>query len=937
MVFNEDTRVKLPAIIQYMRLGYNYQSLKDADIDSDTKIFKNRFKPALEKINDRSFSDEEILSVISEIHRVIRNNDLGKEFYEWLISPVDKVKLIDFDDIDKNDFSVVAELPFGATAEGSFRPDITVLVNGIPLAFLEVKKPNNEGGIQVEFKRMINDRFEKEEHKKYFNMLQAIAFSNNMEYETDDTDEDPKAGSFYTTPNGFKTSFSFFREEETDFAKLRVVSEEEIRDVLKDNKYSPNELDTTEFQTNLSTETPCNRFVTSLYTQERFMYLLKFGMVYVEEKVPEKHIMRYPQFFASRALIKKLKSGEKGGIIWHTQGSGKTALATCLNRVIRDYYAKQGISARFFFVVDRLDLLTQASNEFAIRGFNAINVPNIEGLGKELNKVLPTNTDMKSWGNFTVVNIQKFPDNPPQAKNDYNAKVQRVFFIDEAHRSYARTGEFYKNLMLVDRDAVFVALTGTPLLSKKERSNLKFGDYIHKYFYDKSIADGYTLRIKKESIDTVAKADIKRNLDLENPEISKDMVYESDGYITSLCKFIQDDFRDFRYVNNDKTIGGMIVCNSNMQAKKIHAWFENNSDFTTGLVITDESIPTQVNKETQLSFKRTLVPDMLVVHQMLTTGYDVKRLKKMYLLRNAKQHSLLQTISRVNRPYKNDDGKVYKYGYIVDFVDVEEEYDRTIRQYIEELEEEIRNDEETEGTNLSTLVVDKEVIQERYLKLKAELDGYTQTDNLEKFVNMLVNFTKQALLNIRKILNKIRECHTEFLLSRADDYAAQINPTHIKKLLKVVQNRIDFINLQGRAVDTLDVLSNAEVVEILYQFVKVRVTVMELGKYSEMPEFEEIVNKVKKIQRGIKDNKHKDDIRIVKLNDLLKEIFEKLEIADLNDLTNIDAELLKALEEIEEINRENERLAEVYNGNFAFVKTFHDYCGYYPDFDKKDI
>lgn len=70
--------------------------------------------------------------------------------------------------------------------------------------------------------------------------------------------------------------------------------------------------------------------------------------------------------------------------------------------------------------------------------------------------------------------------------------------------------------MTCDRDAIYIALTGTPLLSKKERSNLKFGDYIHKYFYDKSIADGYTLRIKKENIDTVARAEIKRNLELED-------------------------------------------------------------------------------------------------------------------------------------------------------------------------------------------------------------------------------------------------------------------------------------------------------------------------------------------------------------------------------------------------------------------------------------
>ncbi len=936
MPFNEDTRVKIPATIQFIRVGYNYQSLKTADIDGDTKIFRNLIKPALEKINKKSFSDDEISEVISDIHEMIKNNDLGKEFYTWLINPTDKVKLIDFKDIYNNDFFVVDELVFGETAEGSFRPDINILINGIPLAFLEVKKPNNEGGIQAEFKRMINDRFEKLEHKKYFNMLQIIAFSNNMEYETDDTDDDPKAGSFYTTPNGFKTSFSFLREEEKDFATLREVSEDEVRFVLTDNKYRAAEYDTAEFKINLSSETPCNRFVTSLFSPERILYLLRYGIAYVDEKVPEKHIMRYPQMFATRQIIKTLHAGSKGGIIWHTQGSGKTALAAFSNRVIRDYYASKGINTRFFFVVDRLDLLTQANNEFTMRGINAINVSNRDGFASELNKVLSTNTDMKSLGDFTVVNIHKFGEDMPMAKNDYNAKVQRVIFIDEAHRSYSKTGEFFKNLMLIDKDAIFIALTGTPLLSKKERSNLKFGEYIHKYFYDKSIADGYTLRIKKESIDTVAKADIKRNLDLENPKPDKDLIYQSDGYIVSLCHFIEKDFMDFRYANNDKSIGGMIVCNSNPQAKKVHNWFKlNSTNLTTGLVITDDDIPNQANKDMQLSFKKTSVPDMLVVHQMLTTGYDVKRLKKMYLLRNAKQHTLLQTISRVNRPYKNDDGKTYKYGYIVDFVDIEEEYDRTIKDYIEELEQELREDDEE--TSLSGLVVDKDTIHEKYLKYSGELKVIISTENLEEFSRALLDLKREKLYTLRLLLNKIRECHTEFLLSRAAEYAAQIDIAHNKWLLKEVQNRINFLNLQGRAVDTLSLLSNSEVVDIVYQFIKTRITIMDLSKFAGTEEVDEIIEKVNKIQKGIKENKHKEDIRIVKLNELLQQIFGMLEITDISDLSKIDGELLKALEEIERINKENDRLSAVYDGNYGFVKTYIDYCTEYPIYEKKDI
>lgn len=164
MIFNEDTRVKIPATIQFLRLGYNYQSMKNADIDFNTKIFINRFKKSLEKINEKEFSLDEIHSILLDIDNVIKNNDLGKEFYNWIINPVDKVKLIDFEHIENNDFAVVDELPFSieeGTEEGSFRPDINILINGMPLAFLEVKKPNNEGGIQREFDRMIKKRLQK--------------------------------------------------------------------------------------------------------------------------------------------------------------------------------------------------------------------------------------------------------------------------------------------------------------------------------------------------------------------------------------------------------------------------------------------------------------------------------------------------------------------------------------------------------------------------------------------------------------------------------------------------------------------------------------------------------------------------------------------------------------------------------------------------------
>ena len=946
--FNEDTRVKIPATIQFLRLGYEYQSLKDIDLHTETRIAINRFKPAIERINGRSFSNEEIQAIIADILSVIKNNDLGKAFYKWLINPQDRVKLIDFDCIENNDFAVVDELTFGkegteSEKEGSFRPDITVLINGIPLAFLEVKHPNNEGGIQAEFNRMLNKRLEKPEYKKYFNMLQLVTFSNNMEYESEDDSalaEDVKAGSFYTTPNGQKTSFSFFREEQPKTTGFIDISTDKIKAILKDNHYSPMEADTPEFHTNLDMNSPCNRFVTSFFQQERILYFLHYGLTYVNGTVPEKHVMRYPQFFASKALVKRLDNGGKSGIIWHTQGSGKTALAAMSTRILRDYYAEKGITARFYYVVDRLDLLTQVSGEMAKRGLNVINVDSKSEFEKELNKPVSDHISANTDGEITVVNIQKFDEEMPAAKNDYGAKIQRVIFVDEAHRSYKADGEFFKNLMLVDVDAVYVALTGTPLLSKKERSNLKFGDYIHKYFYDKSIADGYTLRIKKESIETTARSEIKKNLDLENPTAAKSDIYESEDYIQALCKFIDKDLRYFRLTNGDDSIGGMIVCASNPQAKKIKRWFDEHSDLTAGLVISDEEIPTAANKATQIAFKETLQPDILVVHQMLTTGYDVNRLKKMYLLRNAKEHTLLQTISRVNRPYKSPAGKTYQYGYIVDFVDIEEEYDRTIEMYLKEIENDFGEENEGKGA-LTGLIVGPDDINAKFKKYFSELDGMIDTANLERFSKQLTFMNKDALLTIRRLLNGIKTCHTEFKLSRAEEYAAQIDIEHIKKLLKAVQARIDFVNLSSNPTTLLSIITNKEVVDILYEFLKVKIEILDLSKLAEAmkdfvdtEEYKTMTDLVLKVQDEIKRNRNHNQIAMVKLDEMLQKLFELL---DITNLEGINDELRAILEEARRINEENERISARYNGSYAFVKTYTDAIEVHPEYDKEDI
>ncbi len=948
--FNEDTRVKIPATIQFVRLGYNYQSLGESDIDFDTKIFVNRFKPAMERINGRSFDVSEIRMLISEIHALIRNNDLGRSFYQRLVDTTADVKLIDFDNVNNNDFAIVDELPFSIeqdTEKGSFRPDINIIVNGIPLAFLEVKKPNNEGSIQAEFNRMINDRFVEPAYRKYFNLLQLITFSNNMEYENEDNDDMSlvKAGSFYTTPNSINTTFSYFREDDKSFHKdyeFVDVNEECCRYILSDNKYNPAVYDTDEFKTNNVVDTPCNRFITSVFDKERFLYLLRYGILYLKasgDGSPQKHIMRYPQFFATRRLVARLDKGEKRGIIWHTQGSGKTELAAYSNKILKDYFARKNTITRFYFVVDRLELLRQDNSEFSNRYFSVVNADSRKDFSYELNKVLPHNASADSVGEFVVVNIQKFEEAIPQAQNAYDSTIQRVFFIDEAHRSYSMKGTYLRNLILCDPNAVFIALTGTPLLSKKERSNLKFGDYIHKYFYDKSIADGYTLRIKKEKIDTVVRKEIKTNLELEDPDLNSADVYESDPYVEYLGEYIQKDFRNFRLVNQDNTIGGMIVCRSNLQAKKLHQWFEKNSKFSTGLVITDDGnyMQAEANRNNQKEFKYNGKPDLLIVEYMLTTGYDVSRLKKMYLLRGPHAQNLLQTISRVNRPYRSPNGKIYHFGYITDFVDIEEEYDRTLNDYLKELEDEF-NDPDGESNSLAGLVVDIESIREKYLKHSVELKGIVDEDDLEKFQKRLAMFVKGVLLKIKAHLNAMKDCYAEFMLSNSMEDAAAIDYDAIKTKLRLTQERIDFINLTESPIRMMELISDDEIVEIIYEFIKTSISIIDLSKFSpDAPEIGEFNDMVTKVKREIERNRNKEDIKMISLDAALQALFSRLDIKEIDDLTFFTDEMRIIYEQAVAINRENDRLAQIYDGNYSMVKTYQDIVADRPELNNKDI
>ena len=241
--------------------------------------------------------------------------------------------------------------------------------------------------------------------------------------------------------------------------------------VLKDNnlvaiKHSP------EFLTNKDPNTPTNRILTSLFCRERLAMLLRYGFAYVKTEFGlEKHIMRYPQLFATKAIEQTIDEGETKGIIWHTQGSGKTALAFYNVHYLTDYFQRKGtIVPKFYFIVDRIDLMNQAKREFTSRGLTVHTVNSREDLVREFRSQQAIH-NLQGKREITVVNIQKFKEDDDIIKTGaYDINMQRIYFLDEVHRSYNPTGSFLANLISSDRSAILIGLTGTPLIGKDRHS-----------------------------------------------------------------------------------------------------------------------------------------------------------------------------------------------------------------------------------------------------------------------------------------------------------------------------------------------------------------------------------------------------------------------------------------------------------------------------------
>ena len=953
--FNENTRVQVPAALHLCKLGYTYLD-KIEKYDHSTNILTDIFLSQLAKLNP-SLSEQDCKNYLTKLIGCLNNDDLGKEFYSYL-STKSGIRLVDFDNPENNTWHVTTEFTCeNEDTKDNFRPDITCFINGLPLAFIEVKKPNNHEGMKAEFDRT-NARFKNKAFRRFFNITQLMIYSNNQEY--DNNNRVPVQGAFYCCTAKEKAFYNVFREQDKNFV-VKYPYEQITDDIVKKvcrHRNCQALPSLPEFTTNCKIDTPTNRILTSMLCKERILFLLRYGFAYVErtielengEKTTElqKHIMRYQQMFASLAIRRALDKRIKSGIIWHTQGSGKTALAYYSVKSLTDYFANKNIAVKFYFIVDRIALMEQAIDEFASRGLNVRSASSRDELMADFRS---NNLVENKEGalEIMVVNIQKFKEDhtPVNIENSYNTKLQRIFFIDEAHRGYNPEGSFLANLLEADKDAIKIAMTGTPLLHEERESWRVFGDYIDTYYYDKSIADGYTLKLMREPIQTVYKEkltaildELAGNVEVKKSDIDRDKIIEHEKYLNALIDYIIDDIRKFRIEKADNTVAAMIVCKTNQQARNFYDLWCQRYDVAkkyeemklTGtydpmkapkiekpllatLILHDEG-DKEERKEYIEEFKKKQTIDVIIVNQMLLTGFDAPRLKKLYLGRKLDGHDLLQALTRVNRPYKD-----FKYGYVVDFVDIKENFDSTNDRYLKELNR--TNDAAETGEELSvgTAVIEsEEEINQKVQEIKNVL-WYYDVSNQEEFRIQLDSIEdKNVLYELRTTLDDAKSLINRIRSSGDSELSEKVRnmlPGTIPTLITEVTHRIERINmLEGNDhKDDVSGIINLALSEIDFSFVK--------GIPEELAiVINDLKEKFERVQHEFEGNFDQKEAKYVILADEFRAFFRKKGFvpANVKEAKEEVHYMDEVMAKIKEINARNNMLKKKYNNDEKFVR-----------------
>lgn len=539
---------------------------------------------------------------------------------------------------------------------------------------------------------------------------------------------------------------------------------------------------------------------------------------------------------------------------------------------------------------------------------------------------------------ITVVNIQKFKDDPDVVRNDdYNVNIQRVYFMDEVHRSYNPKGSFLANLNESDPNAIKIGLTGTPLLGTDYNSRSLFGEYIHKYYYNSSIADGYTLRLIREEIETNYKMTLKEALaeiKTLQGDADKRVVYSHEKFVDPMLKYIIDDFERSRISMNDNSIGGMVVCDSSDQAKKMYEIFqstyaEKNEELESLPMAAEPPLSYSAKKSEERKVKSAAIIlhdigtkqerkdwvedfkdgkfDLLFVYNMLLTGFDAPRLKKLYIGRVIKAHNLLQTLTRVNRTYKD-----FRFGYVVDFAGIEAQFKKTSQDYFNELQNELGD----ELQSYSDLFLTEEEITKQIAEIKDVLFHF-DTNNAENFSSQITEISdRKKMLEITKALNNAKSLYNLIRLSGNYEMLDKLDFKKLTVLSREANNHLALINTKEALENNVDTtnLLNVALEDVLFTFTKV--------KEEEMILADKLRNTLQRTREMLAGNFDQKDPVFISLKEELERLFKKKNLAEIeaDEMKENIEELDVIYNKAKELERKNQLLRAKYENDEKYTR-----------------
>ncbi len=802
--FKEDHISQIPALMLLQKLGYKYLTPDEAlELRGGRNtnvilepILRERLK-AINTINVSNtktvdFSDQNIENGIVALKDIpLESGFIGGNEYVYNLLTIGKsfeqsidgdkksynLRYIDWKNVDNNVFHVTEE--FAVTRSGSadsYRPDIVLFVNGIPFCIIECKRPDIRDSLKQAISQHLRNQKEYGIRLLYgYSSLLLATSVNEAKYATTGTDS-----RFWSIWREIPDDDSI-KKYRHDLGKLvnTKLSDQQMDSLFSSRfRYVRNYFE--EKQKEHIIPTTQDEYLFSLCSPKRLLDLT-FNYTLFDNGI--KKIARYQQYFAVKSVMNRIRAtndaSKRGGVIWHTQGSGKSltmvliAQAIALDKTIKN--------PRLILVTDRTDLDKQITNTFRKCGLYVENATT----GKNLIELLESNTDAVIT---TIVN--KFETAFKGVKepiDDPNIFV----LIDEGHRS--QNGIMNAQMRLTLPNATFIAMTGTPLMNKEKNTINKFGGLIEPvYTVDQAVDDGAVVPLlyegryayqevyekgidnyfKKisEPLNEYEKADLKRKFS------QRDQLNQAELRIKAIAWDISEHFKENWGGSGFKA---QLVCPRKVTAIKYKKYLDEIGYVTSEVLITgpdtregetsaygtsDDEVKkfwkTMMDEhgsaekyETNIinRFKNDTYPEIIIVVDKLLTGFDEPKNTIMYLDRSLKNHTLFQAIARVNRIYE---GK--NFGYIIDYYGVLEDLNKAILDYeynsddiqstYIDISEEIENIPQYHSNlwDIFKTISNKRDMEAYSLLLRSEDIRYEFYDKLTKYSNTL----KMALSSI---------------------------------------------------------------------------------------------------------------------------------------------------------------------------------------------